>query len=135
MGTAPYHRNYKRARAAGEAEAARPPRNPAYDVTDQGAEPRPGDLVWSIRHAWRVVYYAYREAAGLTLWDGVDDFEILMTGILLRLSRDFEPIEPLPRSPPVPPQDRSKDSRDERVFQPSRRVYPHPVFERQDRKD
>jgi hypothetical protein len=135
MGTAPYHHSYKRSpRTAGEAEA-QAPRNPAYDVTDQGAEPRPGDLVWCIRHAWRVVYYAYRESAGLPLWDGVDDFEILMTDILLRLTRDFEPIEPIPRSPPVTPQERSKDARDDRVFNESCKVYRHPVFERRERKD
>src|SRR5690242_12332245 len=127
MSLAPYHHSYKRLRAD-EATLATPRPNPAADLTDQGAEPEPADLAWSICHAWRVVYYAYREAAGLPLWDGVEKFEIVMAGILFRLSRDFEPIEPIPRPQPDTPPVGPVDPREDRVYQPSCRVYPDPVF-------
>ncbi len=86
MGIAPYHRSYKRVRPGGGGQAAGYVPNPACHLTDQGADPDPADLGWCIRRRWRVIYYTARQAAGRPLWDGVDDFEILMADVLLRLS-------------------------------------------------
>ena len=126
MGLAPYHRSYKRVRRGGETRAADSSRNPACHLTDRGADPQPADLGWCLRHAWRVLYYTYRHAAGLPLWDGVDDFEILMADVLFRLSSHFEPIVPIPRPQDAAPP--TVDPRQDRVYQPSCRVYPAPVF-------
>src|SRR5690349_10012906 len=111
MRKAPYRRKYERAHTGSGPPAAGYLANPASHWTDQGADPDPLDLVWRIRHEWRVIYYSARQAAGLPLWEGVDDFEVLMTDVLLRLSSAFKPIPPLqPRTVPRPA-DESPDGR------------------------
>src|SRR5712692_7384145 len=95
MGIAPYRRGYQRARPSGGVPAAGYLPNPACHWTDHGADPHPDDLAWCIRHSWRVIYYSARQAAGLPLWSGVDDFEVLMTDVLFRLSSAFKPIPPI----------------------------------------
>ena len=125
MGKAPYQHRYERDHPGNQAKAA----------TDQGAAPDPADLGWCIRRAWRVIYYSYRQATGQSLWEGVDEFEILMADVLFRLSSGFEPIAPIrrPEEPKKEPQ--PFDSRDERIYQPSCRVYPTPNFKRRQRLD
>ncbi len=54
MGIASYHRVYRRALPTREAGCLR---NPACRLTDQGADPDPGDLAWCIRRAWRVIHW------------------------------------------------------------------------------
>jgi hypothetical protein len=132
MGKAPYQRSYQRGRPADEAQAADSVPNRARRLTDQGADPDPADLGWCIHRSWRVIYYAYRHAAGLPLWDGVDDFEILMADVLLRLSSAFEPVAPSRTSHNASEEKEFFDARAERVYQPSCRVYPTPVFKRRE---
>ena len=127
MGIASYHRIYRRALPTGEARCLR---NPACRLTDQGADPDPGDLAWCIRHAWRVLHYGARHAAGLPLWSGAEDFERLMTAVLVRLSRGFKPIAPVRTGAVVEPKDEPLDWRDERIYQLSCRVFRTPVFGR-----
>jgi hypothetical protein len=89
-------------------------------------------LGWRIRRQWRVIYYTYRHAVRLPLWDGVDDFEILMADVLFRLSSAFEPIAPIGSPPAGRPE---HDPRTNRVYQPSCRVYPTPVIEQPEETD
>ena len=131
MGIAPYHRSYQRARPSGATKTARYPRNPAGHLTDQGADPDPADLAWRICHEWRVIYYSARQAEGLPLWPGADAFEVVMAGILFRLSRGFEPIAPVHSREAAAPKDGPTDLRQERVYQPSCRVFRTPVFDRE----
>ena len=128
MGIAPYHHSYKRVRESGGTQAADSVLNPASHLTDQGADPDPADLGWCIRRSWRVIYYSYRHAAGQPLWDGVEDFEILMADVLFRLSSAFEPIAPIRAPKLTGPECGPVDPRKDRVYQPSCRVYPRPVF-------
>jgi hypothetical protein len=130
MGKAPYQHSYQRDRLGCEAESADLVPNSAHHLTDQGAGPDPADLGWCIRRAWRVLYYSHRQAMGQPLWDGVDDFEILMADVLLRLSSAFEPIAPIHKAQETKDQKEDIDARDERVYQASCRVYPAPVFRR-----
>src|SRR5713226_2772764 len=127
MGMAPYHHSYRRARPRGEAPTLV---NPACPLTDQGADPDPADLAWRIRREWRVLYYSARQAAGLPLWSGAEDFERFMTALLVRLSRGFKPIAPIRTEAVAEPEDDPEDWRDERIFQPSCRVFRTPVFGR-----
>ncbi len=132
MGMAPYRRSYRRARPGGGAQAPGYVPNPACHLTDQGADPDPADLGWCIRRRWRVIYYSARQAAGLPLWPGVDDFEVLMTDVLCRLSSAFEPIAPI-RAPKVTRRESGPiDIRKDRVYQPSCRVFRTPVFDRRE---
>src|SRR5437870_5779818 len=112
MRTAPYQHSYQRAPPAGKARCLR---NPACRLTDQGADPDPADLAWCIRHAWRVIHYGARHAAGLPLWSGAEDFERLMTAVLVRLSRGFKPIAPIRTEAVAAPEDDAEDWRDERI--------------------
>jgi hypothetical protein len=132
MRNAPYHRSYERTPRTTDSHAGRYVSNPACHFTDQGADADPTDLKWQIHRRWRVIYYTYRHAAGLPLWDGVDDFIVLMADVLSRLSRGFEPIAPI-HSPP--PGRRERDRRAERVYQSSCRVYPWPVIEDPEESD
>jgi hypothetical protein len=132
MGIAPYHRSYQRARPGGGAQAAGYVPNPACHLTDQGADPDPADLVWCIRRRWRVIYYSARHAAGKPLWPGADDFEALMTDVLLRLSSTFEPIPPICSPKAARPENSPTDVRTGRVFQPSCRVFRTPVLEQRE---
>ncbi len=129
MRTAPYQHSYRRARRTGEARCLR---NPACRLTDQGADPDPADLAWRIRREWRVLYYSARQAAGLPLWPGADDFEVVMTDVLVRLSSGFKPIAPIRTGAVVEPKDHPLDWRDERICQPSCRVFRTPVFGRRE---
>ena len=95
MGKSPYHRYQPRGRAGAGPPARGYLSNPASGLTDQGADPEPVDLAWRIRHEWRVIYYTARYAAGLPIWPGADDFELLMTDVLFRLSSAFKPIPPI----------------------------------------
>jgi hypothetical protein len=135
MGSAPYHHRYQRARPGGGPPAAGYLPNPACHWTDQGADPDALDLAWRIRREWRVIYYSARRAAGLSLWTGVDDFEAVMTDILCRLSSGFKPIEPVRSREGTVPKDEPIDRREERIFQPSCRVYRAPVFDPRKRTD
>jgi hypothetical protein len=131
MRRAPYQHSYQRARPENGPPAAGYLPNPASGLTDRGADPAPRDLAWCIRHEWRVLYYAARHAAGLPIWDGVDDFEVLMTDVLFRLSSAFKPIPPLrSREAAVP-----KDNREDRVYQPFCRIYRTPVFDWREEED
>ena len=132
MGMAPYNRSYQRARGAPAAGCVL---NRACDLTDQGGNPDPADLAWCIRRRWRVIYYSARRAAGQSLWEGVDDFEVLMTDVLWRLSSGFEPIAPIRPPEAVKPEDRPADLREDRVYQLSCRVFRTPVFRRRQRAD
>ena len=128
MGIAPYHRSYQRARLRGGSRTARYVPNPACHLTDQGADPDPTDLAWCIRRRWRVIYYSARHAAGLPLWSGVDDFEVLMTDVLLRLSSAFRPIPPVGSREVALTEDGPTDCRQDRVYQPCCRVFRTPMF-------
>ncbi len=132
MGIAPYQRSYQRVRPRGR---ARDLRNPACRLTDQGADPDPADLAWRIRREWRVLYYSARQAAGLPLWPGVDDFEGVMTDVLIRLSSGFKPIAPINTGAVAVPKDRALDRREDRIYQPSCRVFRTPGFDRRERAD
>jgi hypothetical protein len=135
MGTAAYRRSYRRARKGGGVRAAAYLFNPASHLTDQGADPDPADLGWCICRRWRVIYYSARYAAGLPLWPGVDDFVVLMTDVLFRLSSGFEPIAPL-RAPKAPlPEDRPIDPRKDRVYQPCGRIFRTPVLDERELVD
>jgi len=130
MASAPNRRRSKRARRAdGGPPAGRYVPNPASDLTDQGGDPDPADLAWCIRHEWRVIYYASRRAQRRDLWTGVDDFEVLMTDVLLRLSSAFKPISPIRRRVVVAKGSR-KDWREDQRVEPPGSVYPMPEFER-----
>jgi hypothetical protein len=106
--------------------------NPASLYTDQGANALPMDLRWSIHREWRVIYYAYRHAAGLPLWEWAEDFIALMAEVLCRLSSGSEPIAPV-HSPPAGEPER--DPRRQRVYQLSCRIYPAPVIEEPEGRD
>ena len=129
MASAPYQHHYQRARPATRAPAAGYLPNPACQWTDQGGDPDPADLGWCIRRHWRVIYYSARHAAGLPLWDGVDDFEVLMTDVLWRLSSAFSPIGPLGSAELAAAEEPSSDVRKQRVYQPSYRIFRAPVFD------
>jgi len=126
MRNAPYQRDYKRSPRRSGPHADGYISNPACHLTDQGADADPTDLGWCICRRWRVIYYSYRHAAGLPLWDGVGDFLVLMKDVLLRLGSGFEPIAPI-RSPP--PRRHERDRRSERVYQSSGRIYPSPIID------
>jgi hypothetical protein len=132
MRNAPYHRSYERTHRTSDTHAGRYVSNPACHVTDQGADADPTDLRWRIHRQWRVIYYSYRHAAGLPLWDGVDDFLTVMAEVLSRLSSGFEPIAPI-RSPPAGRTGR--DPRTQRVYQSSCRIYATPVIEESEDTD
>jgi len=104
--------------------------NPALRLTAQGGDPDAADLGWSIRRRWRVLYYAYRYAAGLSLWSGAGDFEELMAEVLAQLSRGFEPIAPVRLPEQTRPDNQPLDARAERFQQPSCRVFLTPRFTR-----
>ncbi|HLJ93742.1 MAG TPA: hypothetical protein VKU02_11190 [Gemmataceae bacterium] len=127
MKKAPYHRTYRRARPGSRA-------NPACHLTDQGADPRPIDPAWCIFHAWRVIYYSARHAAGLPIWSGVEDFEFVMIEVLCRLSRGFKPIPPV-SSRRVAMSHEQTDGREDRIYQASCRVFRAPVFKQRDTDD
>jgi hypothetical protein len=112
--------------------AARYLPNPACRITGQVAEPVPDDLGWCIRRRWRLLYYAYRHAAGLPLWDGAKEFERLMALVLGQLSRGFEPIAPLCVARPEDPM---FDPRTERLQQSSCRTFRAPRLDQPDFDD
>jgi hypothetical protein len=132
MGIAPYHHSYRRARPRGQAPHLC---NPACPLTDQGADPDPADLAWRIRREWRVIYYSARQAAGLPLWPGVDDFEGVMTDVLVRLTSGFKPIAPMKTRAVIVPKGPALDRREDRIYQPSCRVFRTPGFDRRERAD
>ncbi len=132
MGMAPYHHSYRRARPSGEALTLR---NPACPLTDQGADPDPADLAWRIRREWRVLYYSARQAAGLPIWPGADDFEVVMTNVLVSLSSGFKPIAPIKTRAVIVPKDPALDRREDRINQPSCRLFRTPAFGRRERAD
>jgi hypothetical protein len=129
MNTAPYRHSYERLLAASGIPVARHVPNVACCLTDRGADHVPEDLGGCIRREWRVIYYSARRAAYLPLWAGADDFEVLMTVVLMRLSQGFKPILPI-QSGAAAPEDDTMDWREERIFQPSCRVFRWPVFGR-----
>jgi len=135
MSRAPYQRSYQRVRTKPRSYAASYLPNPAAHVTDQGAEPNPGDVAWCIRRCWRVIYYSARHAAGQPLWRGVDDFVADMARVLVLLSSGYEPIPPLRSVPTVRPEDNPADGRKDRVYHLSCRVFRAPAFELHNRAD
>jgi len=104
--------------------------NPAFEITDQGGDPDVADLGWCIRHEWRVIYYCYRQDAGLPIWTGAHDFVRMMAEVLAQLSRGFEPISPVPRPEQAEPEDQLLDPRSERFQQPSCRIFDTPRLDR-----
>jgi hypothetical protein len=135
MAPSPCHSHAEPACSGGSKRPNRYLTNPASCVTYQGNDPDPGDLGWRIRRRWRVIYYGYRNAAGLPLWQGARDFERLMAGILARLSRGFEPIAPFSLSRPVQPDQPQLDPRSERFQQESCRIFRTPRLDRRGRED
>jgi hypothetical protein len=129
---AAYRRSYRRTHKKSGVRAAGYLFNPAHHWTDQGAAPHAGDLAWCIRRRWRVIYYTWRYAAGLPLWDGVDDFLVLMSDVLFRLSSGFAPIAPVHTSNAPLTDGRAPDPRTGRVYQPSGRVFRIPPPEEQE---
>src|SRR5690349_8834395 len=111
MGRAAYRRSYRRTRNDGGVRADGYLFNPACHWTDQGADPHAVDLAWCIRRRWRVIYYRARHAAGLPLWPGVEDFVVLMSDVLFRLSSGLEPIAPIHALKAPLPEDSPPDPR------------------------
>ena len=135
MAIASYHRYHERSRAGGGPPATGYLPNPACYLTDQGATPEARDLAWCIRRRWRVIYYSFRRAAGKPLWDGVDDFDVLMTDVLLTLSSGFEPIAPIRSAAVAAADQEAMDARKDRYRQLSCRVFRTPVLEQRPRVD
>src|SRR5262249_49796254 len=127
MATAAYHRRYRRTRKGGGVRAATYVFNPAWHLTDQGADPDAADLGWCIRRRWRVIYYSARYASGLPLWPGVDDFVLLMTDVLDSLCSGIEPILPLRAAKTSLPEDHPLDPRKDRVYRLCCRVFHTPA--------
>jgi hypothetical protein len=129
MSRAPYQRSYQRVRPKPKIYAAGYLPNPAAHVTDQGADPEPGDLAWCIRRRWRVIYYSARHAAGQPLWQGVDEFVQNMARVLVLLSSGHEPIAPLHAAKTARPEDHPADGRKDRVYRLSCRVFHAPALD------